>query len=149
MVTRPNIMQTNIASIALVAESLAELPAPLPGERVVARTSVAVKVPSWFTSGAALRVAHLKGVEYLLVVDRGAVVGTVARRALAAAPAHEPLARTMVASPATVSADTSLREAWALMAARDLDCAQVTSGPLLVGLITREDLADGHQRAAG
>jgi CBS domain-containing protein len=148
-VTSRNIMQPNIVSIAVVAESLTELPAPLTGERVAARASVAVKVPSWFTSGAALRVAHLKGVEHLLVLDRGAVVGTVTRRALAAAPGHEPLARTMVASPATLSAEASLREARALMAARDLDCAPVTSGPLLVGLITRDDLADGAQRAVG
>jgi CBS domain-containing protein len=145
-----DIMETNIASIDVVADNIADLPESSPtSERVAARAGVAIKVPSWFTSGAALRVAQLKGVEHLLVLDRGVVVGTVTRRALGAAPAHEPLARTMVPSTATVSAEASLREARALMDARDLACLPVTSGPLLVGVIAREDLVEEHQRAAG
>jgi hypothetical protein len=143
-------MQTNIASIPLVAAPLGELGEPGPGRTlVVARAGVAVKVPSWFTSGAALRVAQLKRVEYLLVVDRGVVMGTVGRRALAAVPAHQPLARTVIASTSTVSADASLAQARALLDALDLDCLPVTSGPLLVGLIAREDLVETEQRAAG
>jgi Mg/Co/Ni transporter MgtE len=142
-------MQTNIASIPLVAGVPAELPEPPSGELAASRATAAVKVPSWFTSGAALRVAQLKRVEHLLVVDRGVVVGTVGRRALAAAPAQEPLTRSLVASTASVPANASLAQARALMDARDLDCLPVTSGPLLVGVVTRGDLMDEDRRAAG
>jgi Mg/Co/Ni transporter MgtE len=143
-------MQTNIASNRLVAPPPTELAqASRTAHPVGARARVAVKVPSWFTSGAALRVAELKGVEYLLVVDRRVVVGTAARRALAAVRPDEPLARSMVASSAAVSPELSLDEARALMSTLGLDCLPVTSGPLLVGVITREDLTEQDQRAAG
>ena len=142
-------MQTNIVSIPLVADSLGELAEPAQATLVAARAGVAIKIPSWFTCGAALRVAQLKGVEYLLVVDRGVVMGTVSRRALAAAPAHQPLARAVIASTSTVAVDASLAQARALLDALDLDCLPVTSGPLLVGVITREDLVEEDQRAAG
>jgi hypothetical protein len=142
-------MQTNIASIPRVAPSLAELPGrTAPADAVAARATAAVKIPSWFTSGAALRVAQLKGVEYLLVVDRGVVVGTAARRTLAAAPAHEPVVRSMIASAASVSPQVSLDEARSLMLTLGLDCLPVTSGPLLVGMVSREDLSADY-RAAG
>lgn len=143
-------MQTNVVSITAPAESLAELADPAPAaESVGARAGLAVKVPSWFTSGAALRVAQLKGVSHLLVLDRRAVVGTVAARKLALAPIWRPLAQLMVATTATVAAEASLDEARALMTSLDLECVPVTSGPLLVGLITRDELVEGPLLAAG
>jgi len=140
-------MQTNVVSIAATAE-LAELPAPsLPSESIAARASLAVKVPSWFTSGAALRVAQLKGVDHLLVLDRGAVVGTVATRTLALAPLWEPLARLMSPATTTISSEVSLEQARALMTSLGLDCLPVTNGPLLVGLVTLGELTDEHRLA--
>jgi hypothetical protein len=143
-------MQTNLTLISATVERLLELPAPSPsGEAVGARARMAVKVPSWFTSGAALRVAQLKRVEFLLVIDRGAVVGTADRRALSAAAPHEPLARSMVPCTATLSPELSLGEARARMSSLGLDCLPVTVGPLLLGLVTREDLTEEDHRAAG
>jgi CBS domain-containing protein len=147
-----NTLQTTIDLFPTAAPVSANSQAPsaaLPETTTVgscASTSV-VKVPSWFTAGAAARVAQLKGVAHLLVVDRGAVVGTAARATLLAAPASEPLARIMSAT-VSVTPETSREEAWRLMALQGLDCLAVVSGPLLVGLVTREDLAD-EARAAG
>jgi CBS domain-containing protein len=143
-------MQTNVVSITAPVESLPELAEPGPAsESVGARAGLAVKVPSWFTSGAALRVAQLKGVSHLLVLDRGAVVGTVAARVLALAPIWRPLAQLMVTTIASVAADASVDEARALMGSLDLECLPVTSGPLLVGLVTRAQLAEHPLLAAG
>jgi CBS domain-containing protein len=143
-------MQTNVTLISATVKPLLELAAPAPsGEAVGARARVAVKVPSWFTSGAALRVAQLKRVEFLLVIDRGAVVGIVGRRVLSAAAPHEPLARSMVACTAALTPELSLGEARARMSSLGLDCLPVTSGPLLVGVVTREDLTEEDRRAAG
>jgi CBS domain-containing protein len=141
-------MQTNVVSITATAEPLAELPAPsLPSEPISARARLAVKVPSWFTSGAALRVAQLKGVDHLLVLDRGAVVGTVATRSLALAPLWEPLARLMSPVLKSIPSEVSVDQARSLMTSLGLDCLPVTSGPLLVGLVTLGDLTEEHRLA--
>jgi predicted transcriptional regulator len=108
----------------------------------------AIKVPAWFTIGAALRVAQCKDVEHLLVVDRGAVVGTAAVRAMQGAPAGDPVARWMSRVSVTLPVETPRIEASRLMTSLDVECLPVASGPLLVGLITRDDLAlDGRQSA--
>jgi Mg/Co/Ni transporter MgtE len=142
-------MQTSLSSSLPLPTSLEPRAPRGPASDPIGHGATAVKVPSWFTAGAALRVAQLKQVEYLLVLDRGAVVGTVGARALASAPAGDPVARSMNASPATVTPETSRREAWRLMACLGLDCLPVTSGMLLVGVVTRAALEDQDQRAAG
>jgi hypothetical protein len=108
-----------------------------------------VKVPAWFTAGAALRVAQLKGVAHLLLEDRGAVVGTASARVLRNAPAGEPLARWMSPMKLSISAETSRAEAAQLMDCLGVECLPVSSGVLLVGMVTREDLTSDDQRAAG
>jgi CBS domain-containing protein len=119
-------------------------------DTVGTRASTAlVKVPSWFTVGAAARVAQLKGVEHLLVLDRGGLVGTAGRTALAGAPASDPLARWMTATSATLDAGASLEDAARSMDRLGADCLPVTIGPLLVGLVTRDDLCTESARAAG
>jgi CBS domain-containing protein len=105
----------------------------------------AVKVPSWFTVGAALRVARLKNVSHVLVTDRHSVVGTIATDVMASAPAPDPLARWMTASDVTISVDTSEEEALRLMA-RGLDCLPVVSGAILLGIVTRADLTSAVAR---
>jgi CBS domain-containing protein len=101
----------------------------------------AVKVPAWFTAAAALRVARLKGVEHLMVLDRQQLVGAVSVRALAGVPGHHPVARAMTASRLSVTLDIPADEALALMVAHRLECLPVVSGALLVGMITRASLA--------
>jgi Mg/Co/Ni transporter MgtE len=146
-------MNTVDPALTLIATATAALSTAAERElgpaNVGARAStVVVKVPCWFTAGAALRVAQLKRVEFLLVLDRGAVAGTVSRRVLAAAPASEPLGRWMTASTAVVSSEAPCEEAWRVMALQGLECLPVVHGPLLVGLVAREDLT-AETRAAG
>jgi CBS domain-containing protein len=105
-----------------------------------------VKLPSWFTAAAALRVARLKGVEHLLVTDRSMVVGSVSAHALGNARATEPLARLMTAGDVTIAAEASEEEAWALMSRRGVECLAVVSGAILLGVVTRGDLAAAAAR---
>jgi CBS domain-containing protein len=130
-----------------------ELPAPAASLRADTIAACVlpgvVKVPSWFTVGAALRVAVCKGVGHLLVVDRGSVVGTIAVSVLRTAPAQQPLARWMTPSTATLSPETPRAEAAWLMTSLGVDCLPVASGFLLVGLVSRDDLAVDEQRSAG
>jgi CBS domain-containing protein len=100
-----------------------------------------VKVPAWFTAGAALRVGRLKRAAHLIVLDRQQVVGSVAVELLARLPAHEPVARAMIATRLAVGPDTSRRAALTLMDLQRLDCLPVVSGALLVGVVTRTALA--------
>lgn len=104
-------------------------------------SSRAVKVPAWFTAAAALRVARLKEVEHLLVVDRQMLAGTVSRTALLEARPELPVARLMTASSASLAPETPAGQAWNLMVAEDLECLPVVRGPLLLGIIARNDLA--------
>jgi len=99
------------------------------------------KLPDWFTVGAALRVARLKGVDHLLVVDRGAVVGVAEARVLEGAPERDPLSRWTPASRATLTPETPIDEARRLMAAQGVASMPVTSGALLVGIVTLAALA--------
>jgi CBS domain-containing protein len=105
----------------------------------------AVKVPSWFTVAAASRVARLKGVSHVLVTDRHSVVGSIAADVMAQVPGPDPLARWMTASDVTIAADASEEDAWRLMSA-GLDCLPVVSGAILLGIITRADLASAVAR---
>jgi CBS domain-containing protein len=107
-----------------------------------------VKVPTWFTAAAALRVARLKGVDHLLVLDRQQLVGSVSSTALASAAGHLPLERLMSRTRVTVAPDAPLEEAWKLMACHGVDCLPVTSGALLLGILSRHD-ARRPQAATG
>jgi CBS domain-containing protein len=103
-------------------------------------STLVVKVPSWFTAAAALRVAHLKGVDHLLVIDRQNLAGSVSTAVLATAPGHQPLERLMVRTEVTVSPDTPIEEAWRLMDRHGIDCLPVVvSGALLLGVVYRPD----------
>jgi hypothetical protein len=52
-------------------------------------TAALVRVPAWFTTAQALRVADLKQVDRVHVEDRGLVRGAISRQVLATAPAHD------------------------------------------------------------
>jgi CBS domain-containing protein len=143
--------ETMMPAIAGVPASLPEAPALRTAPRQVGDLArvLPVKVPSWFTAGAALRVAQLKGVQYLLVLDRERVLGAISREELAAAPPTDPIARSMPRAPATVKSEASLGEARQLMTSLGLTSLVVTAGPMLVGLVTRDDLSEKDERAAG
>jgi CBS domain-containing protein len=110
-------------------------------------STVVVKVPGWFTAGAALRVARLKGAGHLLVVDRQRLVGSVSVARLAASPAHQPIDRVMNRSTATVSPDAPFEAARLLMERQGLDCLPVASGALLLGVVSRHPSPHGGLRA--
>ncbi len=110
-----------------------------------------VKLPSWFTAGAALRIARLKRVSHLLVEDRRQVVGSVSRQALEAAPSEAALATCMDASGASIRLSAPVHEAWARMMVVGVQCLPVMEGALLVGLVTLDAVREaglGLQDAA-
>jgi CBS domain-containing protein len=112
-----------------------------PAETTVADLMIThpIKVPTWFTAAAALRVARLKGASHLMVLDRGQLVGSVATRVLASAPGHQPVARSMTASRLCLSPEMPRSSARAVMAAQNVDCLPVVSGALLVGIVRSAD----------
>jgi Mg/Co/Ni transporter MgtE len=95
-----------------------------------------VKLPSWFTAGAALRVTRLKRVSHLLVEDRRQIVGSVSRAALESAPSDAPLATCMDATSASIRLSAPAHEAWARMMVVGAECLPVLEGALLVGIVT-------------
>ena len=125
---------------------LADLPAPLAAGGQASRRvgdamrTVPVKVPSWFTVGAALRVARLKRAEQVVVLDRQQLAGSVSARVLAAAPGHHLVARWMTPGRRSVTPDTLQSEAARLMEEQGLDCLPVVGGALFLGIVTRADL---------
>jgi CBS domain-containing protein len=110
-------------------------------------STLVVKVPSWFTAAAALRVARLKGADHLLVLDRQQLVGSVSAAVLAASAPHLPLERVMTRTSATVTPDTPLPEAWRLMARAGVGCLPVVSGALLLGVLTYKPQVQTDDRA--
>jgi CBS domain-containing protein len=99
-----------------------------------------IRVPTWFTAAAALRVGRLKRASHLMILDRGQLVGAVSTRVLAGAPGHEPVARWMTPSRLCLTPRTPRAQALDLMITRGLECLPVVSGALLVGMVARADL---------
>jgi CBS-domain-containing membrane protein len=97
-----------------------------------------VKLPSWFTAGAALRIAKLKNVSNLLIEDRRQIVGSVSREALEEAASDAPLATCMSPSSASISLAAPVHEAWARMLVHGVECLPVLQGALLVGVVTMQ-----------
>lgn len=119
-------------------------------ERHVAEVASArfVQLPSWFTVTSARRVMQAKGVGHALVEKSGRVVGSVAAGTLAGAPDQQPVARWMMASTASVSADATVDQALAILSSEATDCLPVVAGRMLVGVVTRDDLEAGHASVA-
>jgi Mg/Co/Ni transporter MgtE len=105
----------------------------------VTRTE-SVKVPSWFSAAAALRVARLKRAQHLMVLDRQQLVGSVSTQVLAAVPGSDPVGRWMNPSRLTVSPEAFTTEARRLMKDHGLECLPVVSGALFLGIVCRSDL---------
>jgi CBS domain-containing protein len=103
-----------------------------------------VKLPSWFTAGAALRIAKLKGVSHLLVEDRRQIVGSIGRSMLEETAADAPLGACMNATGASIGLHAPVHEAWARMLVNGVECLPVLQGALLVGLVTMESVRDAQ-----
>jgi Mg/Co/Ni transporter MgtE len=101
-----------------------------------------VKLPSWFTAGAALGIAKLKRVTHLLVDDRRQIVGSVSRAALESAPVDAPLQTVMRPTSASIRLSAPAHEAWARMLVHGVECLPVLEGALLVGMVTLESVRD-------
>jgi CBS domain-containing protein len=119
-------------------------PSRLPGATATTVGQVAstlvVKVPSWFTAGAALRIARLKRAEHILVLDRQQVIGSVSAAVLAGARPHLLLDALVTRTTAAVTPETPLEAAWRLMAKEQVGCLPVVSGGLLLGVVTYRPL---------
>jgi Mg/Co/Ni transporter MgtE len=102
--------------------------------------SVIARVPGWFTVAQSRRVAELKGVAHVLVDDKSGASGTASLATLAGAPPTDLVARWTVRTTASVHADTTLDEAEALLRAEGAACLPVTTGGMLVGTISLQDL---------
>jgi CBS domain-containing protein len=103
-----------------------------------------VKLPSWFTAAAALRIAKLKGVAHLLVEDRRQIVGSVSKSQLETAAADAPLGACMTATSASIGPGAPVHEAWARMLVNGVECLPVQQGALLVGLVTLQAVREAQ-----
>jgi CBS domain-containing protein len=99
-----------------------------------------LKLPFWFTAGAALRIARLKQVFHLLVEDRRRIVGSVSRETLESMPPAAPLVTCMTVTNAGIHPSAPVHQAWARMMVHGSQCLPVFEGSLLVGLVTLEDV---------
>jgi len=144
-----NLYELPLTSVPQLATSTTSATARQPSVETVAErvTTAIAKVPSWFSVGAALRVAELKRAAHLLVLDRGALVGSISARVLASVPATDPLGRWMNRAGVFVSPETSTEEAWRLMACLGLECIPVVQGVLLLGVVARDALVEDDEQA--
>jgi signal-transduction protein with cAMP-binding, CBS, and nucleotidyltransferase domain len=103
-----------------------------------------VKLPSWFTAGAALRVAKLKRVAHLLIEDRRQIVGSVSREHLETTAPDAPLGACMTATSASIEPSAPVHEAWARMLVNGVECLPVQQGALLVGLVSLQSVREAQ-----
>lgn len=105
------------------------------------RAGIVARVPGWFTVQQARRVAELKGVDHVLIDDKGGRTGVAAVATLATAPATDLVARWAHRGGALIDAATSLDQARRKLRAEGSACLPVVAGGLLVGTISLQDLA--------
>ena len=119
------------------------------GARVadVVNTAV-VRIPHWFTAAQGRAVASHKGVQHLLVEERGQVAGSIGLAALLAAPPMDPVARWMTRSRAYLSPELSLEQADRRLRQEGVDCLPVVSSGLLMGTLSLDDLGFDVAHAA-
>ena len=104
-----------------------------------------VNVPPWFTVGAARKIANAKGAPFVVVQEGGGGFGAVSAAELEGAPAGHLVSRWVRRSPAEVSPQARPHEALALMDATGTNWLPVRLANLLMGLVTRQSLAQPAQ----
>jgi Mg/Co/Ni transporter MgtE len=110
--------------------------------------SAVVRIPHWFTAAQARSVASHKGVQHLLVEERGQVAGSVSLAALLAAPQRDPVARWMTRCRAHLSPELSLEQAERRLRQEGVLCLPVVRSGLLMGTLSRDDLGVDVAHAA-
>ena len=120
------------------APSIEPRPTPLTIADVVCTRLV--RLPPWFTLSQALRVADLRGVEYVLIEEQGRVRGSISREQMRRERAQDTLARWMNRSELFVEPQLSVAEAIKLMNASGISCVPVAKGGMLVGTASLGDL---------
>lgn len=120
------------------AAAIAETPPLMVADVVCTRL---VRLPAWFTTAQAARVAELRGVDQVLVEEQGRIRGAVSLAALKHGSSLDTLARRLSRSDLFVDAGWRASDAWALMRLRGVACAPVVRGEMLIGTIDLEDVA--------
>ncbi len=101
-----------------------------------------LSVPIDATAGEARRLIADYDREYLLVVERGVLVGVVRRTLLEWADAEQPVSSVTERRVWVTSASSSLDDLVEMVADRGADCVLVVEETRLVGMVTRGDLRE-------
>lgn len=91
---------------------------------------------------AALSIAFGKHINHLLVVENEILAGILCRDDLCRAEKTAPVKNCMTSPVPCVGPDTTLRDAAGIMSEQRLSCLAVVIDALLVGIVTRNELAD-------
>jgi hypothetical protein len=128
----------NAAASPVRREPIGASPRPLTVAALVC--SRLVRLPAWFTVEQARKVVALRGVEYVLVEERGQVSSTVNRSCLWRAKGGDQLARCVRKSAPPISADTPIEQARALMDELGVECLPVVKDCILIGTVCLADI---------
>jgi CBS domain-containing protein len=91
---------------------------------------------------AALNIAYGKHINHLLVVENEILAGILCRDDLCRADRSAPVKNCMTTPVPCVGPDTTLIDAAGIMSEQQLSCLAVVIDALLVGIVTRTELAD-------
>ncbi len=91
---------------------------------------------------AALNIAYGKHVNHLLVVENEVLAGILCREDLCRADRSSPVRNCMTTPVPCIGPDTTLIDAAGIMSEQQLSCLAVVIDALLVGIVTRTELAD-------
>lgn len=91
---------------------------------------------------AALNIAYRKHINHLLVVDNEILAGILCKDDLCRADLSAPVKNCMTTPVPCVGPDTTLIDAADIMCEQQLSCLAVVIDALLVGIVTRTELAD-------
>lgn len=91
---------------------------------------------------AALNIAYGKHINHLLVVENEILAGILCRDDLCRADKSAPVKNCMTTPVPCVGPDTTLIDAAGIMSEQQLSCLAVVIDALLVGIVTRTELAD-------
>ncbi len=91
---------------------------------------------------AALNIAYGKHINHLLVVENEILAGILCKDDLCRADLSAPVKNCMTTPVPCVGPDTTLIDAAGIMCEQQLSCLAVVIDALLVGIVTRTELAD-------
>jgi Mg/Co/Ni transporter MgtE len=107
-----------------------------------------VRIPAWFTTAQARKVAALKEVEHLLVEEHGRVTGSISVATLFQAVQSDTVARWMSRSRAYLTPELTLQQAEQSLRREGVSCLPVVTGGLLLGTVCLDDVGGDVAHAA-